>query len=249
MTLRSAVWTGVTLTAIGIGGILFTGVAGAAGLRVPWTQSRVAQAYGGMMGAGGNGADFAGMMGGPGGGYRGMMGQDPAGTMMGAAMANGGSQTVSPAEAQSLGDSVPAGATVDRAQNQLVFHTTDVQLAVLGSPQGGPDMTFRIAAIADPTIVVPKGAKVTVQFVNADADTAHGWLLTAAQRSFPYMGMMAGPPAFPGAFAVPLGDPTAAGMPTETITFTAGQSGKYTYLCPVPGHAQQGMHGVFEVTA
>lgn len=249
MTLRSAVWTGVALAVVGIGGIIFTGVAGAAGLRVPWAPSRGAQAYGGMMGIGGSGAGVAGMMGGLGGGYRGMMGQDPAGTMMGAAMANAGSQTVAPAEAQNLGDSVPAGATVDRADNRLVFHTTDVRLAVLGSPQTGPDMTFRILGMADPTIVVPKGAKITVEFVNADADTAHGWLLTAAQRRFSYMPMMADPPAFPGAFAVPLGDPTAAGMPTETITFTAGQSGKYTYLCPVPGHAQQGMHGVFEVTA
>ena len=262
MTLRSAVWTGVALAAIGIGGLTFTSVAAATGLRLPWTQVRAAE---GVVSAGGAGT--AGMMGGGSGGYGGMMGQSgagmmggtgvgvmgagmmDAGQMMGSAMAGAAGQSISPAEAQSLGDALPAGATADRTANRLVFTTNDVRFTVLASPADGPDMTFRIAGMADPTVVVPKGATVTVQFVNADADTAHGWLLTSARATFPYMAMMADPTAFAGAFAMPLGDPTAAGMPAETITFTASQPGQYTYLCPVPGHAQRGMHGGFEVRA
>lgn len=257
MTLRSAVWTGVALAAIGIGGLVFTGVVGATGLHLPWAHTRDAPTYGGMMGTGGGAGGYAGMMGGGSDGAEGMMGHSAAGIMggtgagaMGTAMAGTNVQSVSTATAQSLGDAVPAGATADRARNRLVFQTPDVHLAVLASPADGPDMTFRIAGMADPTVVVPQGAQVSVEFLNADADTAHGWLLTpGAPSSFPYMAMMADPPAFGRSFAVPLGNPTATAMPVETITFTASQSGQYTYLCPVPGHAQRGMHGGFEVTA
>ena len=125
--------------------------------------------------------------------------------------------------------------------------TETVRLAILGSPSTGRDMTFQVAGLADPTIVVPVGATVTVRFINADHDEAHGWLLTPARPSFPYMAMMGSPVAFPGAFARPLGDPNASGRPEETITFRATVPGQYTYLCPVPGPAQQGMYGTFEV--
>ena len=56
-----------------------------------------------------------------------------------------------------------------------------------------------------------------------------------------------GQPALPGAFARALGDPTSAGDGAETITFTAGPGGRYQYVCPMPGHAQMGMHGSFIV--
>ena len=46
-----------------------------------------------------------------------------------------------------------------------------------------------------------------------------------------------------------LGNPTAAGMHTATLTFTATTPGTYHYLCPVPGHAQQGMTGTFTVSS
>lgn len=249
MTLRGAVWTGVALAAIGIGGLVFTSVAGASGLHVPWTQSRVAQGYGGMMAAGSAAGGYAGMMAGGGGGYGGMMGQAAAGNMMGGATTGSARTVVSAAEAQSLGAAVPAGATVDRAGNRVTFASQDVRLTMLASPDNGPDMTFRVAGLADPTIVVPQGARVTVQLINADSGTMHGWLLSAAEPPFPYMAMMDAPAAFSGSFAVPLGAPTSAGMPGETITFTASQVGQYTYFCPIPGHAQRGMHGAFDVVA
>ena len=249
MTLRSAVWTGVALAAIGIGGLVFTGVAGASGLHVPWAQSRLTYGYSGAMATGASATGSPGMMGGGGGGYGGMMGAAGAGTMMGGAMAGSARTVVSAAEAQSLGAAVPAGATVDRAGNRITFTSQDVRLTVLASPDNGPDMTFRVAGLADPTIVVPQGAKVTVQIINADSGTMHGWLLSAVQPPLPYMAMMDAPAAFSGSFAMPLGAPTSAGMPGETITFTASQAGQYTYLCPVPGHAQRGMHGAFDVVA
>lgn len=65
------------------------------------------------------------------------------------------------------------------------------------------------------------------------------------------MPMMAAPPAFSGAAPWFLGEPTSAGMHTGTLTFTftAGTSGTYPYLCPVQGHAQEGMAGTFVVSS
>jgi nitrite reductase (NO-forming) len=37
-------------------------------------------------------------------------------------------------------------------------------------------------------------------------------------------------------------------MHAGTLTFTATTPGTYQYLCPVPGHAQQGMTGTFNVS-
>ena len=57
------------------------------------------------------------------------------------------------------------------------------------------------------------------------------------------MPMMTSRPAFTGSALWFLGNPTTAGMHTATLTFTATTPGTYHYLCPVPGHAQEGMAG------
>jgi uncharacterized cupredoxin-like copper-binding protein len=36
-------------------------------------------------------------------------------------------------------------------------------------------------------------------------------------------------------------------MHQATVTFTTTRPGTYHYICPVPGHAQKGMHGTFSV--
>lgn len=147
-------------------------------------------------------------------------------------------------QVEAASTATPAGASVDRGANSITFGSNAVSFTVVSVPPGGPDMTFRIAGLVNPTIVVPKGATVSVQFINADTDEAHGWEVTAAQPPFQFQ---IGAAAFAGAFARGLGDPTAAGDGTETVTFTASKTGNYQYVCPMPGHAQMGMHGAFTV--
>ena len=62
------------------------------------------------------------------------------------------------------------------------------------------------------------------------------------------MPMMTAQPAFTGSALWFLGNPSAAGMHTGTLTFTATTPGTYRYLCPVPGHAQDGMTGIFTIS-
>jgi rusticyanin len=175
-----------------------------------------------------------------------MMGtsHDP-GKVMGRFWANAPGPRVSPSQATTLGGQIPAGATVSRTRQQVTFSGSSVRLAVVASPAGGPHDRFRVAGMTDPAIVVKSGARVTIQVINADPDTAHGLVVTASSARPARMPMMTARPAFTGSALWFLGNPTAAGMHAGTISFTAAPPGTYHYLCPVPGHAQKGMTGSF----
>jgi rusticyanin len=178
----------------------------------------------------------------------GMMGDgtDP-GKMMGSLWANTPGSRVSAAQAAVLGSQVPAGARASKAGNTVTFTSTTVRLTIVASPPGGPDETFRAAGLVNPRVIVPAGARVTIQFVNADPGTAHGLVITAGDAAATWMPMMTARPAFPGSALWFLGDATSAGLHEGTLTFTAATPGTYHYLCPVPGHARKGMTGTFTV--
>jgi rusticyanin len=169
------------------------------------------------------------------------------GQVMGRLFANAPGPRVSLSEAATLGNQVPAGATVDKGADRITFASSPVQLSVVASPPGNPDETFRAASLVNPTIVVPQGAQVTLSVVNADPDTAHGLVVTSSGSASSYMPMMTTPQAFSGAAVWFLGNPTSAGMHERSLTFTASTAGTYQYICPVPGHAQKGMVGSFVV--
>jgi rusticyanin len=170
------------------------------------------------------------------------------GQVMGRLFADAPGPRVSPAQATTLGSQVPAGASVDWAANRITFSSTSIDFAVVASPAGSPDETFRIAGLINPTIVLPPGAHLSIQVVNADPDAAHGLVVTTSGAEQSWMPMMTNPPAFRGAALWFLGNPTAAGMHTGRLSLTAGGSGSYVYLCPIPGHAQKGMVGQLVVS-
>lgn len=153
---------------------------------------------------------------------------------------------MSPARAQQLGGQAPPGAAIDRPGSTITFTSRDVSLVVLASPSM-PAESFRIAGMTNPAISVPAGAHVTITLINADTDMAHGLVITAAGAGPSLMPMMAAAPAFAGSALWFLGEPTTAGMHEGTLSFTAATPGSYQYLCPVPGHAQEGMTGTFTV--
>ena len=179
----------------------------------------------------------------------GMMGTgaDP-GQVMGRLWADAPGPRVSPGQAAALGSQIPPGARIDRAARTITFTTSSVHLTAVASPAGGPDETFRIAGMVNPTVTVPAGAKVSIQVINADPDTAPGLVITTSSGRSSPMPMMTDRPAFPSSALWFLGNPTAAGMHTGTLTFTAADPGTYHYLCPVPGHAQKGMTGTFTIS-
>lgn len=163
---------------------------------------------------------------------------------MGRALAGRAPETETLARAEAQANALPAGALVDRATNTISFGGAHASIAIVASPPDGTDMRFRAAGLENPTIDVARGAVVKVHFVNADSDSAHGWLLLDPVATIG--NTVHGPRAFPGAFAL-LGDPTSAGQPAATIAFHASRAGTYRYECPVPGHAAMGMQGTFVV--
>jgi rusticyanin len=181
-------------------------------------------------------------------GYMMGTGSDP-GKIMGRFWAKAPGPRVSPDQAARLGRQPPAAAHVNRAANIITFTTSSVRVAVLASPPGGPDETFRIAGLVNPKLIVRAGARVSIELVNADADTAHGLVITAGGDLRSQMPMMSAQPAFPGSALWFLGNPTGAGMHVGSLTFIANTPGTYRYLCAVPGHARKGMTGMFLVTA
>jgi rusticyanin len=122
-----------------------------------------------------------------------------------------------------------------------------VRLTMLASPSGGPDETFRVAGLTNPAIIVPAGARVSIQVINAAPDTAHGLVITANNAAATWMPMMTAQPVFTGSAVWFLGNPIPAGMHAGTLTFTARTPGTYHYLCPVPGHARDGMTGTLTI--
>jgi rusticyanin len=154
-------------------------------------------------------------------------------------------QNVPAGQVKALSQQVPAGASIDTRTDTITFYAAAVSFTVVAIAPGQPDMTFTVAGLTNPAIIVPSGARVTVRFINNDTDEAHGWLITNNKPPFEF-GQPA-TPAIAGAFAGVIGDPTAAGDGANTISFTASDAGSYDYICPMPGHAQMGMHGSFTV--
>lgn len=167
---------------------------------------------------------------------------------MGDPFANAPGPRVSPAEAAQLGDQVPSGAAVDQSANRVTFASRNVDFAAVASP-AMPAENFRVAGLTNPTVVVPVGAHVQIELVNADADMAHGLVVAAEGAQSSPMPMMTAAPAFSGSALWFLGAPTSAGMHAGLLTFSASAAGTYSYFCPVPGHAQDGMVGMFVVQA
>jgi hypothetical protein len=178
-----------------------------------------------------------------------MMGtsRDP-GKIMGALFADAPGIRISPAQVARLGRQIPAGATVSRAQHSITFSGTTVRLVVLAGPADDPDETFRMAGMVNPVVVVKVDARVSIEVINADPDTAQGLVITASGIRSSQMPMLTARPAFAGSAVWFLGNPTSAGMHAATLSFTARTPGTYRYLSPVPGHAQQGMTGTFTVS-
>lgn len=127
-----------------------------------------------------------------------------------------------------------SGSMMGRSGYQWMIGGTDAP----GWMTGGSLPDYMTGSNTDP-------GKVMGQFwANADGDMAHGLVVTANGAASSTIPMMANPPAFSGAALWVLGESNAS-MPQGPLAFTADRAGTYQYLCPVPGHAQEGMVGTF----
>lgn len=173
---------------------------------------------------------------------RGMMGR-------GAAIANGASGGLVPASRmEALAATAARGAT--RSGTTLTYNSRQVRLVALGAPGDRPGMYWQIDGIDGPngpTVNVPAGATITVDFADGDPGHPHGFEITTAAPPYNRMAMMDGRVAAPGAFIMPVPPPKGSEWSAATVTFQAPPPGTYHIICPVPGHAEQGMWAIFIV--
>lgn len=136
------------------------------------------------------------------------------------------------------------GAIIDRKTNTVTYKNQSVTLVALASPHGKPNMTWEIDGLVNPTVVVSSKAQVRLTLVNTDWGYMHGFEVTASLPPYPFMSMMAVNNDF---LLMPLPQRTTKSLTSAQYDSTSGllnlRPGTYYYLCPVPGHAQQGMYG------
>ncbi len=134
-----------------------------------------------------------------------------------------------------------AASSVSRRASTLTYSTRQVTLVALGAPGNRPGMFWQIDGVNSPTVSIPAGATVTVEFADGDPGQTHGFELTTAAPPYPRMAMMDGYIAAPGAFIMPVPPPEGDLWYSAITRFPAPTPGTYYIICPVPGHAQQGM--------
>ncbi len=137
----------------------------------------------------------------------------------------------------------PQDCSLDLQENRVIFQTKMVALDIAALSRAFDDVTFHIAGLDDPRIVVPLGANVTIDFENQDGAAPHGWRLIQPHPPFAHPREASTLPlAFPGSEIEP-----RPPHGTAQATFIADQPGLYTYLCPVASDNRTGLYGEWEV--
>ena len=176
----------------------------------------------------------------------GMMGSGSGGMMNGSITSS--APAMSNTQLQLLVKQGEVDATINKAAKTVTYTGTNVNLVALASPHGVPNMTWEIDGLINPTITIPAGAMVHVTLVNPDWGYMHGFEVTTTPPPYSQMPMMLINNDF---MLPPLPQRTTQALNTAKYYSRSGQltlqKGTYFYLCPVPGHAQQGMYGVLKI--
>ncbi len=100
----------------------------------------------------------------------------------------------------------------------------------------------------DMIITVPEGAKVTLDFKNADPAMAHS--IGIVDKTSGFSATPTDEPVFAGAVSNPhTATEGLAPGGSETLNFTASKAGNYAAICYMAGHAATGMYVYFNVSA
>lgn len=177
--------------------------------------------------------------------------------MMGGA-GNFGTQ-VSINTAESYANVVPHYVQRYANNDTLVFESNNITLIVLAmGVQRAVNLTqeqpppydsassgnaFVIYGLINPTVIIPKGAIIHVEFINLDSEEYHNVIMTAAGPPYQYMPMSAMNGIVSMMPMIPHADYSGGYAYEYNYTTAFGNPGTYWYICTYPGHAQMGMYG------
>ncbi len=155
-------------------------------------------------------------------------------------MMNGNGGVLTSSSVSSLQQKATTG-TINKSKNSITFTQSTVNLVVLAAPPGRSGEYFEIDNLINPTLIVKTGTTINLTLVNEDNEM-HGFEIVNAQPPFSRYPMMSDKTLF-NSFIMPIWGTNTNSYYSSNTTITASSSGSYTYLCPVPGHAQMGMYG------
>ena len=222
-----------------------------------------------LTGSNGYGSIFTGMMGGNSGSlmaqYSGMMSMMAGGGSSGMMGGAGNfSARIGISTAESYANSTPPYARAYSNNNTVSFSSGNITLVVLAmGAQRAINLTheqppafdsnssgnaFVIDGLIDPTITIPKGATVRVEFINLDSSEYHNVIMTATGPPYQYMPMSAMNGIVSMMPIIPHADYSNGSASEYNYTAVFDNAGTYWYLCMYPGHAQMGMYGKIIVT-
>ena len=170
------------------------------------------------------------------------------GGMMGGGAVGSNSKLISNSSLVTLVQTGEEGVVVVHRTNSVMYNGGSVDIVALASPDGKPNMTWEIDGLVNPTVVVRANTQITVDLVNTDWGYMHGFEITTTPPPYPHMSMMGISNQF---VMMPLPERGTKNLLTANYYSSSSiltlAAGTYYYLCPVPGHAQQGMYGKFVV--
>ncbi|MXW17273.1 MAG: hypothetical protein F4X60_14405 [Gemmatimonadetes bacterium] len=143
----------------------------------------------------------------------------------------------------------PAAIPADWISVDDAARTVTITL-VAGETDANNRWNFNGYAHGEPTVVVPVGYTVTINFENRDPVHHHSVGVLAKAASYPLVFDEA-TPVFDGAItsnATSMTEATAPGGGTGSFTFVASEAGEYALVCAVPANAVTGMWIGFEVS-
>lgn len=139
------------------------------------------------------------------------------------------------------------------------FSGAQIEIPIIAVEPGNPDTTFEVHDKVNPTLIVPAGARLRFTLANADGGMPHALDVTASAppyREVPHLSMtkssderektndssmMKKAVATTGVVAPNNGNKKRLAV-RDTDWFTL-KPGTYYYVCPIRGHAKQGMYG------
>ena len=181
------------------------------------------------------------------------------GSIMGGASAGNFSTQVSINTAESYANVMPQYAQRYASNNTLVFESNNVTLIVLAMgvqrainltheqppsyDSNGSGNAFVIYGLINPTVIIPKGAIVHVEFINLDSSEYHNVIMTATGPPYQYMPMSAMNGIVSMMPVIPHADYSSGYAYKYNYITAFSNPGTYWYICTYPGHAQMGMYG------
>ncbi len=171
-------------------------------------------------------------------GIGGLVAESQAAPSAGITLAGAQPKTLSMSQAAAADKTATSG-LVSADKKTLTFRQKTVRLVAHSGPANDM-LSYRIAGLRNPTLIVPAGATLKALFINTDDDMMHNLRFTVQKPPFK------GPVKSAGTTNLPHKSETAYHAEDVTMRVPT-RVGTYTYLCTVPGHAAGGMYGTLIV--